>query len=73
MHEYLVDIKLIATLRLKASSPEELSEMLDELFEGAEVTFGFLDEPITGSVAMQDNILSGDPDFEIVEIDGEAT
>lgn len=72
MHEYLVDVKVIATARLTAESAAELRESILDMLDQHEMTLLDVrgdDAYIQFSVAAD---VSGGPDMDIVEIDGEA-
>ncbi len=74
MPEYLVDVKLIATVRLTAKSEQALIGRLDDLFGYASVVFGVADKVEISALQVlgKDDNAGDEPDIEIVEIDGEA-
>lgn len=67
-HEYLFDIKLFASLRVKAESVVEARKLLASVLDCAEVNCGEWPDgsPIVGEASLDDD----DPD--LIEIDGEA-
>ena len=66
MPEYVFDVKLFTTLRVKADSEAKARADLRRMLNCADANFGAWDEgdPILGEVSMD-----GEPD--LVEIDGE--
>lgn len=68
-HEYLFDVKLFASLRVKAGSEKEARAMLAKALDCAEVNCGQWPDgsPITAEASLDD-----DPP-DLVEIDGEPT
>jgi hypothetical protein len=67
VHEYAFDVKLFASLRVKAATEEEAREKLRSALDCADTHFGQLDgEPLTAEAS-----IDGEP--ELYEIDGEPT
>jgi hypothetical protein len=67
LHEYAFDVKLFASLRVKAATEEEAREKLRSALDCADTHFGQLDgEPLTAEAS-----IDGEP--ELYEIDGEPT
>jgi hypothetical protein len=65
-HEYLFDLKLFASIRVKAATPEEARKLLLEHLECANINAGAWPngDPITGEV-------SPDGEVDLIEVDGE--
>lgn len=70
MHEYLFDVKLFASVRVKAATEEEAVARLRADLDGASANLGVwaagpeINEPILAEVSLDDE----DPD--LVEVDG---
>ncbi len=66
--EYAFDVKLFATIRVKATSEAEARALLNEHVNAADANFGAWPngEPITGEASVDDD------HPELIEINGEA-
>ena len=65
-HEYLFDVKLFASLRIKARNERTARRMLAELLDCATVNCGALPDgsPLAGEASV-------DGELELIEVDGE--
>ena len=67
MNEYLFDVKLFASIRVKAASLQEARALLDKHVDAADCNFGAWPngDPITGEASV-------DGFAELMEINGDA-
>lgn len=66
MHEYTFDVKLFATINIKAETEDKARELLEQALDRGELDCGLIDgRPIKGNIAP-------DGDHELIEVDGEA-
>lgn len=71
-HEYLINVTLIASIRIEAETPEAAIEKIDDMLEGHSINFGEIDsDPVIGSAVVCEKAGGDGPDFEVIEIDGE--
>ena len=68
MHEYLFDVKLFASIRVKANSEAEARAMMIEALECADANFGAWPN---GDPILAEASLDEPANDELVEIDGE--
>ena len=70
MHEYLFDVKLFASIRIRAASPAEARKQLNALLDCATVNFGAdaNADPVIGEASLAQD----DGGADLVEIDNEA-
>lgn len=66
MHEYTFDVKLFATINIKAENEAKARELLEQALDRGELDCGLIDgQPVKGNIAP-------DGDHELTEVDGEA-
>jgi hypothetical protein len=67
MKKYTFDVKMFATIRVKAETQKEARAKINAELEGADANFGAwpCGKPIEASISL-------DGDHDLIEIDGEA-